>query len=305
MSGSGPISAVAFVGVLASLVASSVGLLTARDYRYAGFGSDEQTAYVTSGEGLRDLASPLDAVLADVYWIRALQHFGRGRRAESSPRYDRLYSYLDIATTLDPRFTSAYHLGAIFLAEPYPGGPGRPDQAIALLEKGRSVTPERWQYLHDIGFVHYWWLHDYRTAAEWFDRASQMAGAPWWLRSLAAATLAQGGDRRASRVLWQTILESAENEWVRRDAARRLVQIDALEEIDRLSEVVQMYVARGGETPLTWARIVSAGLLPSVPNDPAGVAYDLAPYSGTVGLADDSPLGPLPSEPPALPAPPR
>ena len=30
----------------------------------------------------------------------------------------------------------AYQFGALFLAEQPPGGPGRPDLAIALLEKG-------------------------------------------------------------------------------------------------------------------------------------------------------------------------
>ena len=49
-----------------------------------------------------------DAVLADVYWIRALQHFGR-RAPEANPRtgsYDLLYPLLDLTTTLDPRSPS-------------------------------------------------------------------------------------------------------------------------------------------------------------------------------------------------------
>ena len=48
---------------------------------------------------------------------------------------------LDLTTTLDPLFNVAYRFGAIFLAEPYPGGAGRPDLAIALLEKGLQARP--------------------------------------------------------------------------------------------------------------------------------------------------------------------
>ena len=47
--------------------------------------------------------------------------------------------------------------------------------------------------MQDAGFVHYWWRHDYKAAAEWFKRASEVAGAPWFLKSLAATTLAEGG----------------------------------------------------------------------------------------------------------------
>ena len=52
------------------------------------------------------------------------------------PDYPLLYPLLDLTTTLDPVFNIAYRFGSIFLAEPYPGGAGRPDLAITLLEKG-------------------------------------------------------------------------------------------------------------------------------------------------------------------------
>ncbi len=127
----------------------------------------------------------------------------------------------------------------MFLAEPYPAGPGRPDLAVALLQKGLEARPDKWEYMQDIGFVHYWYSHDYRQAAQWFDQASQRPGAPWWLKSLAATTLARGGDRRSSRQMWLAIRESAETEWLKSDAERRLLQLRALDELDQLS-------ARGG-----------------------------------------------------------
>src|SRR6185295_13893935 len=49
--------------------------------------------------------------------------------------YAALYPLLDLTTSLDPRFNLAYRFGSIFLAEPAPRGPGRPDLAIALLKK--------------------------------------------------------------------------------------------------------------------------------------------------------------------------
>src|SRR5439155_18809165 len=106
--------------------------------------------------------------------------------------YEQLYPMLDVTTSLDPRFKIAYRFGAVFLAESYPNGPGRPDLAVRLLEKGLREQPDRWEYMQDIGFVHYWYEHDLARAAARFDAGSRIEGAPWWLRSLAATTLAAG-----------------------------------------------------------------------------------------------------------------
>src|SRR5262249_48340138 len=154
----------------------------------------------------------VNTLAADVYWIRAIQHYGSTKRrlaAQPTPPdpsaananasdYHNLYKLLDLTTSLDPRFDIAYRFGAVFLAEGYPNGPGRPDLSVRLLEKGLRERPDKWQYMQDIGFVHYWYERDYRAAADFFRRASEVPGAPLWLRPLAAATLAQGGDRRSS-----------------------------------------------------------------------------------------------------------
>ena len=136
--------------------------------------------------------------------------------------YKLLYPLLDLTTTLDPHFSVAYRFGSIFLSEPYPAGPGRTDQAIALLERGLAADPKRWQYAQDAGFVNYWWKQDYKAAAEWFDRAARIEGAPWWLRSMAAVTLAEGGDRQSSRQLWQQLYETTDDTWVRDNAQLKL-----------------------------------------------------------------------------------
>lgn len=75
-----------------------------------------------------------------------------GRRSFEAARIDARLAYVPSAgafravTTLDPRFDAAYRFGAIFLAEPYPDGAGRPDPAVKLLKKGVRARPERWQY---------------------------------------------------------------------------------------------------------------------------------------------------------------
>jgi hypothetical protein len=219
----------------------------------------------------------------------------RGTPGTAENAYPLLYPLLDLTTTLDPQFNIAYRFGAIFLAESFPGGAGRPDLAITLLQKGLAARPDKWEYMEDIGFVNYWWRHDYHAAAQWFDRASTVDGAPWFLRSLAATTLAEGGDRRSSRTMWEAIRETADVDWLRSDAERRLMQLDAMDAIDRVQADVDRARARGVAVT-SWEPLIRAGAVPGLPLDPTRTPLVLD-ASGTVQLSPASPLFPLPEEP--------
>ncbi len=246
-------------------------------------------------EIVQRVALSFEAVVADVYWIRAVQHYGRTRLAGGAAQdYDILYPLLDVVTTLDPHFVDAHRLGAVFLAEPPPGGPGRPDLAVALLRKGLESAPARWQYLQDIGFVHYWWLHDAEAAASWFERAADQSGAPWWLRPLAAYTMTVGGDRAGARAIWGQVRDSTGDAWMRGEATRRLAQLEALDAVDRHQGVVDGFRARTGRTPASWSELLAAGDMPEIPVDPTGVAYELTAPEGAVTVSGRSALFPLP-----------
>lgn len=289
--------------IVFALIAVGAWLQSVRERVYPASIPPESELYVTSGSAVSNLTKGYNALAADLYWIRAIQYYGdlklrtkhEATEGNADFSYPRLYPLLDITTTLDPRFKIAYQFGAIFLAEAQPGGAGRPDQAVALLEKGLRAEPDKWEYMRDIGFIHYWWHHDYKTAAEWFQRAADAPGGPWFLRSLAATTLAEGGDRQSSRTMWQSIRESADNDWLRNEADRRLKQLDAFDAIGQLQRRIDLVTTRLGHVPANWNEVVAAGALPGVPLDPARVPFVIA--SGHVDVAPSSPLYPLPEEP--------
>jgi len=301
----------AVIVAAAALVASAAGVEAARERAYPPAEAVDDALYLTSGAALRRLTVAMNPLAADLYWIRAVQYYGGARRRLSgdpaavqpplppaaiadTTAYDQLYPLLDVTTTLDPRFDIAYRFGAIFLAESYPSGPGRPDLAIRLLEKGFRAQPDKWEYMQEIGFVYYWYAHDYQQAAVWFNRAAAVPGAPNWLKPLAATTLAAGGDRASARLMWQAILQTADVDWLRAQAERRLLQLRALDDIDALQKLADRYTAEhGGEHPHDWSTVVRAGLLPRIPGDPSGTAYVLDD-NGHVTLSDASPLSPLP-----------
>jgi hypothetical protein len=253
--------------------------------------------YVRSPAVARRAVLRYQGIAADVYWIRALQHFGEEHLSPPSHvrTYQLLYPLLDQTTTLDPYFSIAYRFGAIFLGEPYPGGPGRPDLAIALLQKGLAAQPTKWQYMQDLGFVYYWHLRDYQTAASWFRRASDVPGAPSWLRPLEAVTLAEGGHRSASRTLWQQLAQS-EEPWLRDSATLRLAQLNAMDTIDALHARVETFRRQRPGQPVTWQALVAARLLPGVPLDSSGTPFVLDSATGFITVARESKLFPLPGQ---------
>ncbi|MGH9257013.1 MAG: hypothetical protein ACRD3C_20835 [Vicinamibacterales bacterium] len=255
----------------------------------------ENLLYVRSPEAMGRLALSYDSLLADVYWIRAVQYYGDTRLStDPNKKYDLLYPLLDLATSLEPRFNIAYYYGSTFLAEAPPGGPGRPDLAIALLEKGLQAQPDKWEFAQWIGFVHYWWRQDYEQAAAWFTRAAEFPNAPIWMPSLAATTLTQGGSRQSSRLLWEQIARTAEDEWFRNDARRQLQQLDAMDQMDQLRAMVTAFQQRRGSPPADWPDLRAAGYLMDTPVDPTGTPYRLE--SGVVTLDRSSRLWPLPAE---------
>jgi hypothetical protein len=164
---------------------------------------------------------------------------------------------------------------------------------VALLRKGIAAQPGKWQYYHDIAFVHYWALRDPVAAAAWFRRAAQQPGAPNWLMPVAAAMLTQGSDRTSARFLWQQIVAS-DQEWLRRRAGHALLQLEALDTIDQLHAAFAQRPPAPGQ-PYTWSLLIRAGVLSRVPDDPSGTPYELDPATGRIDVAKSSLLFPLPT----------
>ena len=96
--------------------------------------------------------------------------------------------------------------------------------------------------------------------------------------------------------MWQAILESSTEEWLRKSAEHRLLQLRALDDLDALQRGVDSYVRQNGSDGLGWPALVRARVFPGLPVDPTGVPYELTP-DARVQLSPRSPLLPLPTEP--------
>ena len=228
--------------------------------------------YVPSGNILRRMCLGHEGLLANIYWTRVVQYFGR-KRLDRATRFEMLGPLLRITTELDPQLVIAYRFGAIFLGEKPPWGPGEPEEALHLLRRGIVANPDYWRLWQDLGFVYYWDLKDYEGAARAFRAGSERPGAMVWMKVLAARVVAEGGALQSSRVLWSEIYRHADNEQIRQSARDHLAALQAQEDLAALDRGLALYRQRAGRSAATFRELVQSGLLKKMPRDPFGAPY--------------------------------
>jgi hypothetical protein len=250
----------------------------------------EDVLYLRSGTAVSRIWTGLRGIAADVYWLRTVQFYGGQRAYAAEKRFDLLEPLLDITVSLDPRFDIAYKYGAIFLSEPFPMGAGDPDAGLALVERGTRAMPENWRMRQHLAFCTFLYKHDAEKASQLLNEASNIPGAPFWLRSMAATLLIKGGELTMARDIWLDLYRTSEPGFVRELARQNLERLDAVDMALRLQTLAKTYAARTGRLPSSLDDLRDAGALPQVPKDPQGVAFTYDPASGKVRLSQSSPL---------------
>jgi hypothetical protein len=262
------------VAVLVLCLGASVAVLRPIDNLHSSV--QEDVLYVPSAKMLRRMSLGYDGLMADLYWTRAVQYYGR-QRAAKARNYPLLYPLLDITTDLDPKLLIAYQYGAIFLSEPMPGGAGRPDQAAKLVEKGIRDNPNNWRMYYSLGFLEYMDRKDYAAAERAFDAGSRVPGAPPWMKVMAASMAQRANDATTARAMWAQLLESTDSKQIKVTARIHLMALQVDEEVPVLDALVNRFHEANGRYPTNFAEMVAMGWLRGVPRDPLGEEYILSP----------------------------
>jgi len=231
----------------------------------------EEVLYISSPKVLKRMSLGYNGLLADIYWTRAVQYFGRGL-ALSSARFDLLAPLLEITTTLDPQLLVAYEFGGNFLSPPLPMGANMPDKAIQLIRYGIQNNPSEAKLYYQLGFVYYD-LKDYKQASEAFEIGSTKPNAHPFMRVLAAQMAQNGGDIRTARLLWLTSYETINSKEIRENALGHLRALDVDEMVTYIENAVSAYGQKTGKLPGSMSALVRAGFLPGIPIDPDGHPY--------------------------------
>ena len=262
--------------VLASLlmlvsVSSLLRVTQSREHSTLG-----EVLFIPSARAVKRMSLGYSGLLADLYWMRAVQYFGNHHLARAQ-EYDLLDPLLDITVSLDPKLEPAYRFGSVFLAQKPPHGAGRPDAAVRLVERGIKEFPDNWHFYFNLGFIHYMDRRDYIAAAEAFERGSRVPNAHPFLKVMAARMRSQGGDRETARLLWQNLYDSYPDQTMRSNAREHLDALRYDELIEQIQDRVQSAAAKLGHQPSSWQEVVQTGFLRGIPLDPRGRPLILMP----------------------------
>jgi hypothetical protein len=242
--------------VLVACAAAMVPLRTWTDHVSAEDASDDVEIYVTNGERVKLMALGYDSLLADVYWMRAIQFFGRRVLADKTVlddprgRLDELYPLIDVSTTLDPRSIKPYRFGAFFVHDYVDAQRGR-----EILSKGIRANPDSWRLYQDLAFL-YWSDGDCDTASRLYAEGGAVAGAPMWMREMAAIIPTMCGRPDVTVELLRRQYDSTDDPRIREQLAKLATEYEALVEVLALEDAVVASREREGRNPKSLAALV-------------------------------------------------
>ena len=249
----------------------------------------QEMLYISSPKLLKRLCLGYDGLLADIYWTRTVQYFGR-THSRGEGTYKLLWPLLNITTQLDPHLIPAYEFGETFLVAKPPQGAGDPEKAIELGRAGIQNNPNDWHLYYDLAFVYYD-QKNYRDAAQAFLRGSELPNAHPFLKIMAAQMAQHGGDLNTARMMWNATLQTTHDALIRANAAAHLRAIQVDEDVTALEQLIQKYRDKTGHFPETFSDMVSAGLIKGIPLDPISRPYRLETGGRVVvSVPDDLPF---------------
>lgn len=210
-------------------------------------------------------------LLADLTWLQAVQVAGNREMAPGD--YDRLSVLLNVVANYDPRFDVPYLLGGLVLGE----SPTHARDALGILSRGRAAFPSDWRLPFYIGYTRYFALRDPVAGGRAMAEAARLPGSPEYLPRLAARMLAEGRDPDTA-LSFLTLMIGQETDATRRKALeRRYREVVVERDLQSLEKAVAAYRASAGRNPERISDLVRNGFIASVPREPGGGSYRIAP----------------------------
>ncbi|HXG85937.1 MAG TPA: hypothetical protein VNI84_18090 [Pyrinomonadaceae bacterium] len=246
------------------------------------------------GARLKGFSLGFEGLIADWYWMRALQYIGAKvvKDRETNTKFNLenlnglnprlLYPLLDNAATLDPRFTAVYSYGAVVLPAI------DPQQAVKLTEKGIENNPDEWRLYGQLGYI-YWRLNDYARAAEIYEEGAKISGAPTFMTIMASKMKSAGGMRETARAIYEQMLAESPDRQVRDNAALHLLELDSRDERDAILVALKNFKEKNNRCANNWREILpllQTVKLPRGKNFRVDAANNLVDPSGAPYILD-------------------
>ena len=169
--------------------------------------ADLGSEFVPAPSAVEFASLGFDAILADYYWLQAVQVAGANDivDAEMAGHLGRL---VDVVTTLNPHVDHPYRFAAVWMTH----SEEQVRAANVLLERAVAHHPDEWRNYFYLGFNRFFYLGDFEGAAESLEIATGLPSAPSYLPRLVARLKSQRGDIDVAEVFLRQLLETTSDE---------------------------------------------------------------------------------------------
>jgi hypothetical protein len=203
--------------------------------------AEQGRLFVPEPEHARLSSLGFDTVIADYYWLQALQFVGgsQGDMHQHSALIGRL---IDVITSLDPWVGHPYRFAAVWLTR----DEASVRTANRLLERGIAHAPLEWRNRYHLGFNHFFYLEEHRRAAEVFEAALPLAGVPNYLGALVARLRLNAGGLEMAAGFLSELARTAPDEYARAEYLKALDEIETERRARVLDAAREEYWRRHG-----------------------------------------------------------
>ncbi len=171
------------------------------------------------GQGLTiGVLSGMRSVVADIIFVVNVT------LAWEKEEWFRMGGYINLCTALQPRSPTFWDIGGWHLAwnasvsamedRTQPNELKRLkasrfwiDRGLEIYKRGIENNPTYWRLWADTGLLYQQRLKDYRSAAVYYQRASELPDAPAYLERFPAIMYGQAGDDQAAYASWKALWE--------------------------------------------------------------------------------------------------
>jgi tetratricopeptide (TPR) repeat protein len=221
-------------------------------------------------------ASVIKALTADQYQfvsqvisLQCLFYFGTLVELRTqAPDWWQIYRAVYTATRLDPYNMDAYYFAQAVLT----WETGMLQQTIQLLEYGFAHRTWDWHLPFYISFDYAFFLKDYEKAGMYLAKAAELKPEVEWYATLAARYYYEGGSTALALAYLQEMIPAARNEAIKK---RLVIRAKAFEKVLQIEQAIAAFKERFQAEPEDLERLVNAGLLERIPDDPYGGTFYL------------------------------
>ncbi len=223
--------------------------------------------YTPSAEVLKYITADQKLLAAQWNVLKVLFYYGTlldkwRHNIPVAAEYYNMYRTICVAAKLDPYNIDIYY----FAQAAFTWEVGRVKEVNALLEYGIKYRTWDWYLPFFAGFNYGYFLHDYKQAAKYLQRAAELSGQQY-LATLAARYYYQSDSTEMGIAFLKTMLKQASDA---RERRMYQLRIQALSAIKYLQDAVRKYIRDNGHPPRDLKTLVSSGYIEKLPRDPYG-----------------------------------